>query len=251
MYLKYNLYLKEWYALRTLHNMQQADLVNQIVAKVMAGLPAQMAQQNASVVKPVSHVVPNVSGSIIKPTTLKLDAKIITGDLIEAGFHGQQILEIPAKSLITPSAYDVIRKHKLSLVKPGTVNTIQSAGTIHKIAFSILHQTEISKSLVEYFIKQQSTLVKHLAGNHQEQVENIRSAICRGENQMMIALNKQPHRLACELNRHEQLRAIAIDKRETWEALGNDWRPNVTCITPEQQTFVGLRQLLLAILQTK
>jgi hypothetical protein len=262
--------------------MTQAEFINQIVDRVMASLkasapPVPSAANVKPPVKPTVNqpapvrvfnqqppVASNAFAAIkstgtLKPpvsasqseiiATLKLEEKIVTGDLIKEHYRGQKILEVTPKSLLTPSAEDEIRNYKLTVYRGSQSKSAPVISADKRTIFAVLHQSDVTKSLIDSLVKSQADIRQEILGSEDELRQFVTSTICRGDARYVVAVSNSPHKLACELNRNSQLLAVGCDSEESWQKIKVEMIPNVICLSPLHQSFWNLRRLFQAIMQ--
>ena len=57
---------------------------------------------------------------------LHIDAPVVTGDLLEREYKGERTLSVSPSAILTPTAWDYIRQHRLQLSRGEVVGTAEA-----------------------------------------------------------------------------------------------------------------------------
>ncbi len=237
-------------------------LVESIVVEVMHRLrpmshPVRSdGNRRAGGVSPPVNVVPNhapPTGGLTPParretTTFAVTDRVVTAELLASRLNGQKWAKVAIcpKAVITPSAFDYLRTHKIVWHR----NTAEAAPNPNKpmtrwkalivtATPSVLQAVEHAES--QTFGKQWS---HELLGSADEAVTSATSAINRGEVSGITVFADHAELIACRANRSERVNAAVVSDVQLIPALKQYMNLNLMVVRPSGRSFFELRNLL-------
>ena len=207
----------------------QQELIDRIVREVLKRFST-----SARTVQPVET----------KPqgTEATLNDAVVTADLLTERVNGAATILIGAKSIVTPSAWDLIRSRNLIVKRLARENSgkqrASDSGSNSSLRLIVVDSTSAIEQITGDAISSDCPDdAAELAA------ETIRER--RGETAVVFAV--WSHRVAMLANRHDKVRAAAIDNAVQVRPATKQIRPNVWCIDPRHLSYYELRNLLLSI----
>ncbi|GDY09166.1 hypothetical protein LBMAG52_26520 [Planctomycetia bacterium] len=238
-------------------------LVEKIVGEVMFRLrPASQpvrAEENrraggvsSPVISTQIHAPP--TGGLTPPARLSHGAtfaitdRVVTAELLSSRLNGQKWAKVAIcpKAVITPSAFDYLRTHKIVWHR----NTAEVAPNPNKpmarwkalivtATPSVLQAVEHAES--QTFGKQWS---HELLGSADEAINSATSAINRGEVSGITVFADHAELIVCRANRSERVNAAVVSDVQLIPALKQYMNLNLMVVRPSGRSFFELRNLL-------
>jgi hypothetical protein len=196
--------------------MNQAVLVERVVAEVMKRLVAPASSSDHD-------------GPSLKTGLTLLDA-VITERLLAEKAAGLTVIEVGAKSIVTPAAKDWLRHNHVELRRVAVSSKLpvrQAARLIITAsdALSVRQVVEeIQRTRSNDWSIQTSPVLELAARAHKAISEDKFSAV--------VILSDIPEVVACHANRHEAIRAAAVASIVDIERVQRTLNPNVFVIAP-------------------
>lgn len=223
------------------------QLVEKIVGEVMFRLrPVQTAPRVEGKTAPSA-----VQPSALAPqpsATFPIVDRVVTAELLASRLNGQKWAKVAIcpKAVITPSAFDYLRTHKIVWHR----NTAEAAPNPNKpmtrwkalivtATPSVLQAVEHAES--QTFGKQWS---HELLGGVDEAVSAATSAINRGEVSGISVFADHAELIACRVNRSERVNAAVVSDVQLIPALKQYMNLNLMVVRPSGRSFFELRNLL-------
>ena len=218
-------------------------LVEKIVGEVMFRLrPA--SQPVRAAVAPARP-----SPAAAQPSaTFAVTDRVVTAELLSSRLNGQKWAKVAIcpKAVITPSAFDYLRTHKIVWHR----NTAEAAPHPNKpmtrwkalivtATPSVLQAVEHAES--QTFGKQWS---HELLGGVDEAISAAMSAINRGEVSGITVFADHAELIACRANRSERVNAAVVSDVQLIPALKQYMNLNLMVVRPSGRSFFELRNLL-------
>jgi len=202
-------------------------LIEQIVANVLAQLQPAAASR--------------AEGMASLATEVQLDHPIITADVLEDRVRNGQLVQIGAKSILTPSARDWLRENNIRWQRAGrtSANAVAASRRILLIGTVTPAVRNLREALTGW--KQE------LLGRPAELAEAAVRAIASGDAELVVAVSEAADVVACRANRNDRVRAAVVTSVEHLHLLAEHLGPNVLVINPRGRSFVELRNLLRAL----
>ncbi len=171
---------------------------------------------------------------------------VITADLLAAKAKGQRVVEVGTKAIVTPSAKDWLRQHKVELkrivlsspvlsVRPKRMAIVQTGGAAVERVIEDARRAGVSNWRRE------------LVGPAEDAAKLAISAICRGEAVSVVVFSNQPDKVACLANRNEDVRAVAVFSVADVERVQAALSCNVFVISVGSRSSVELTRQLRSI----
>lgn len=211
------------------------DLIEQIVANVLAELQPAAAKVRAPVEQSLASSQPSSHA-------IELDAAVITADVLEERVRKGQSLRIGNRAILTPSARDWLAQRKIAWTRSSGASTAQA----HSAARWQLIITTATPAVGN--LRQELAGWKtDLLGTPQEAAEQATRAICTGESDGVLALCRAADVVACLANRNPKVRAAVLRSTADLSDLASQLDPNLLVVNPQQKSFVELRNIVRAI----
>jgi hypothetical protein len=183
-----------------------------------------------------------------RSTTFAIVDRVVTAELLASRLNGQKWAKVAIcpKAVITPSAFDYLRTHKIVWHR----NTAEAAPNPNKpitrwkalivtATPSVLQAVEHTES--QTFGKQWS---HELLGGVDEAITAATSAINRGEVSGMTVFADHAELIACRANRSERVNAAVVSDVQLIPALKQYMQLNLMVVRPSGRSFFELRNLL-------
>jgi hypothetical protein len=236
-------------------------LIEEIVGEVMHRLrPASQPVRSdrnrlAGGVSPPVGATSNKSpatGGLTPPAspnnTFAVTDRVVTAELLASRLNGQKWAKIAIcpKAVITPSAFDYLRIHKI-VWNRSTAEAAQDPNKpVTRWKALIVTATPTVMQAVEYtesqtFGKQWS---HELLGGVDEAVSAATSAINRGEVRGLAVFADHAELIACRANRSERVNAAVVSDVQLIPALKQYMNLNLMVARPSGRSFFELRNLL-------
>lgn len=223
-----------------------STVIDQIVSEVLTQL-RQRAGSNSSTGQngqQTGHSKPQREG-------VELTDAVITAETLKKKAEPGGIVHISPKAILTPSARDYLRELKVQVVQ-GTRNTVsQQKSSKHQGVVVASHLPSVVQTFLDELKKQHSSSWKvEIESGTSPVIERARSIICRGESSQVLIFVKQPHRVACSVNRNSQCRAAVVHRGGDVQTVRNEMGANILCIDLEQPSYMELRKIFRAVTET-
>lgn len=208
------------------------DLINQIVANVL-----QQLQSRAETVRPVEPVE-----SPVKHGTV-FSEQVITAELLEGRLNGAARIQIGPKSILTPSAHDLLRSRKVEWSRDGVTAPSASAGGFRWLAV-VASAGPVVQSVIGELKRSGGGWKHELVGLPREAAELSAGAISKAEADGVIVFTDQPEQVACLANRNRKVRAAAVQDVLAVDRVREQLGANLLCVSPQGRTFTELRNIV-------
>lgn len=195
---------------------------------------------------PTSGLTPPVRQE--SSATFAVTDRVVTAELLASRLNGQKWAKVAIcpKAVITPSAFDYLRTHKIVWHR----NTAEAAPNPNKpmtrwkamivtATPSVLQAVEHTEN--QTFGKQWS---HELLGSADEAITGATSAINRGEVSGLAVFADHAELIACRANRSERVNAAVVSDVQLIPALKQYMQLNLMVVRPSGRSFFELRNLL-------
>ena len=183
-----------------------------------------------------------------KPSTFAVTDRVVTAELLASRLNGQKWAKVAIcpKAVITPSAFDYLRTHKIVWHR----NTAEAAPNPNKpmtrwkalivtATPGVLQAIEHAES--QTFGKQWS---HELIDSADEAIAAAMSTINRGEVSGLAIFADHAELIACRANRSERVNAAVVSDVQLIPALKQYMQLNLMVVRPSGRSFFELRNLL-------
>ncbi len=183
-----------------------------------------------------------------RSTTFAIVDRVVTAELLASRLNGQKWAKVAIcpKAVITPSAFDYLRTHKIVWHR----NTAEAAPNPNKpmtrwkalivtATPGVLQAIEHTES--QAFGKQWS---HELLGSADEAIAAAMSTINRGEVSGLAVFADHAELIACRANRSERVNAAVVSDVQLIPALKQYMQLNLMVVRPSGRSFYELRNLL-------
>ena len=239
------------------------QLVEKIVGEVMHRLRPAAQPVRADVDRRTVGVSPLVGStpkhapliSTLTPTvrpkssaTFAIVDRVVTAELLASRLNGQKWAKVAIcpKAVITPSAFDYLRTHKIVWHR----NTAEAAPNLNKpmTRWKALIVTATPNVLQAVEHSESQTIGKQwsheLLGSVDEAVSAATSAINRGEVSGISVFADHAELIACRANRSERVNAAVVSDVQLIPALKQYMNLNLMVVRPSGRSFFELRNLM-------
>ncbi len=183
-----------------------------------------------------------------RPSTFAITDRVVTAELLASRLNGQKWAKVAIcpKAVITPSAFDYLRIHKIVWHR----NTAEAASDpnrpITRWKALIVTATPAVMQAVEYLESQTcgKQWSHELLGNVDEAVSAATSAINRGEVSGLAVFGDHAELIACRANRSERVNAAVVSDVQLIPALKQYMNLNLMVVRSSERSFFELRNLL-------
>ncbi len=221
-------------------------LVAKIVGEVMHRLRpvAQSVRPEPTAPRAVLPSAPSIQSS----TTFAITDRVVTGELLASRLNGQKWAKVAIcpKAVITPSAFDYLRSHKIVWHR----NTAEAAPNPNKpiTRWKALLVTATQNVLQAIEHTENQTFGKQwsheLLSTADEAVSNATNALCRGEASGIVVFAEHAELICCRANRNEKVNSAVVSDVQLIPALKQYMNLNLMVVRPTGRSFFELRNLL-------
>lgn len=222
-----------------------AEAIQAAPKKVLAPIPA-------AVVAPVPTAAPAGPFSPITSAPISLTDRVITGDLLaeKVKAKGAQLV-VGAKAVLTPTALDYIRIHRLELVRlTGSADKKTASGPTASARWKLV-VVRSSPAIEKLYAELGSGWSREMLGCPDDAATLAITELSRGGVEGLVILATQTHRAACRANRNEAVRAAAVHDAASIKLARTQMRLNVIAIDPTSKTYFELRNIFAAFTAPK
>lgn len=217
-------------------------LVDQIVSAVLARL-GESTPARAAADRPPAPPTAAVRAN----GPLVLDDAVVTAETLEQRLNGHAQLTIGRRTILTPSARDVLRARGIDWSRR-TGSKPADSGTGAGTWLAIISRTTPA---VEQLIAESAAVWRsELSGTAEEAAGRAIAAACRGEAAGVVVFSDRPEAAACRANRNPGIRAAAVLDAAGVAAAVRNMGANVLCFDPEGRSYFDLRNILRAFTAT-
>lgn len=174
---------------------------------------------------------------------ISLNAKVITGDLLESTVNGTKNVTIGQQAVLTPSARDIIRQRGITIQR-GTESTSAAATSNRWHAIVVKSTPALEGALSDAMNSSEMLSGRKLVGSNDEAAQTVINDICRAEADGVVVFSEHPQLVACLSNRNRSVRAAIADNAATIKAVSKAMSANVFCVNPVDQPWFHLRNIL-------
>ena len=235
-----------------------ADLT--LVDRIVRGVLSQLGQPNAADAAPVPSAssLPSLPSTKPSPSAadnrqgrsppisapaagevaaVSFDNGVLTAELLlERVQSGQQIL-IGPRTILTPSAQDLIRAKRIQVQRRGAA---AATNVIAGVAVVCKNPPALDRLLTE----SATSWKRLLSGKTTEGVERVVNGLSRGEFGQAVLFVGDPAFAACQANRHSGLFAATLQSAGEVKRLQAQMPVNCWCIDPGESSLFELKNLL-------
>jgi hypothetical protein len=225
----------------------EPTLIDQIVVEVLSQLRQRInSARDSSSTKGVSSPAPTLS---LTPIEL-LDA-VITEETLKQRADAGGSIRVLATAILTPSARDYINTHQIALHRHERNEHAGASSSLKPGTIIAAYLPEVARSLIAVLNKPSwSSWAVEMESGVEQVVDRARSVICRGEFQQALVFVKQPHKVACLVNRNSNCRAAVVNSGAEVRRARTEFAANVICVNLQQPTFMGLREIVRTCAET-
>lgn len=215
------------------NNLSQVD-VAAIVQEVLRRLERMGTAGETN--EPSSSTAPQGSND----RQLRCAMPVISVQALADRLDGVRQVVVSQRAIVTPAARDEFRDRGIELVRSASVTGDSATGD------SATGDSEMSDSAMgECLVAGDVAMVNHEQArsiHSDEQWATFFSTVVDGE-RVALAICRRPHRTACLANRHDQLRAVAVEELGCLERIVQEANANVVCIHASLWRRTSLRLL--------
>lgn len=224
-----------------------STVIDQIVVEVLTQLRQRVGSANSVETNRQTPASPEENA--VK--RVELTDAVITAETLKMTGQKGGVVNASLNAIITPSARDYLREFKVQLVQGPSYTTIEQNTSSKRGTIVASHLPSIVQTLLDEVKRQYaSTWNVEIESGNSEVVERTRSLICRGESSQVIVFVKQPHHVACLVNRNSQCRAAVVRQVMDVQTVRADMGANVICVDLGQPTYMELRRIFRAVSET-
>lgn len=204
----------------------------------------------ANVLEQLQPAVPRVMtevSPVTKSTTVRLPIAVITADILSAAVKPGQSVQIGLKSLLTPSAKDWLKQHRIDWQRSADVTKAVEIAAMSgrgQLLLSTVNSTV--RGAADSVFRGLPHWSRHIGGTAQEIVETAKQAITTAECELVIITSRDAELVACLANRNPAIRAAVGNSFDHVRRVDASLSPNVIVVDPTERSFVELRNLFRA-----
>lgn len=201
----------------------------------------------ASVLEQIQPATPRAvteAATTPKFTAVALTDAVITADVLSAIVKPGQSVQIGTKSLLTPSAKDWLKQHRIDWRRGVTDTTLASSAATSirgQLLLSTVNATV--RGAADSVFRGLSHWTRSIGGTAKEAVETATRSIATAECDRVIVTSRDADLVACLANRNLAVRAAVVTSTDHVRRLEASLSPNVIVIDPTERSFVELRNL--------
>lgn len=180
-------------------------------------------------------------------TSVRLDAKVVTEDTLEASVNGHVVVEVDARTIVTPTGRDWLRRRNVELIR-GNSSTTSVAAEQRKPAGVAIVQTssDAVEKAIDHFASSAGWRQERV-GSREDAVRLARAA-ATGDTSPVVVISAEPEAVACDANRDPKIRAAVIDDAATVGRVKESMQGNLFVVSPSGRSFFELRHLLHSLI---
>lgn len=216
--------------------MTTADqaFIEQIVASVLAQLQPPAAPRSTT--PTASAAPPSAPGA----GPIELLAAVLTAEQLAERVRPGQAVRIGARTLLTPTARDWLKTHKVSWSRLSP-NAVVSGGNWQLLASTV---TPAVRTLQDAVRRESPGWKQSLVGSATEAADAAVRAVTTAEVHGVLVITSQPEAVACLANRSPKIRAAVVTSADQLRLLAASLGPNVLAANPAGRSFIDLRNLV-------
>jgi len=238
---------------RIVQNVLKQISPSRAVARTAQPTPAAAAKATLpATTVPAGPFSPLTAISPVTASPVSLADRVITGDLLAEKVKGKGTqLVVGAKAVLTPTALDYIRIHRLELVRStGASDKKSAAGTATTAKWKLV-VVRSSPAAEKLYGELGAGWSREMLGCPDDAATLAITELSRGGTEGLVILATQTHRAACRANRHEAVRAAAVHDAASIKMARTQMRLNVIAIDPTSKTYFELRNMFAAFTAPK
>lgn len=181
------------------------------------------------------------------------DAVVTAAVLERAGLADGGVLVVGTKAVLTPSAHDWLRQHRVTWRRgeatiPVTTTPALEQAARPTVRWQVLASTMTAtvRSLLEQIAVSHGGWKRALSGDVHETAAATVQMIQRGETERVLVVAGAADVLACRVNRHVGIRAAVVHSAEHLRAVHPELSPNVVILNPHAKSLMDLRHIVQA-----
>lgn len=227
--------------------MLDSATVDQIVANVLKQLSAGGAAAAGQEMRDERQEPATASGSRLSSLVTHLSDRIITGDLLKEKATGATQIVIPAKAILTPTAHDFLKAHRVQVTRGGGAASAVKSGDASLTTWKLITVTS-TPAVARLSGELGAGWSREILGCPDDAASLAISSICRGDAGGIVILSKQHFRAACRANRNDKVRAVPISSPAEVKTAREQLRLNVIAIDPTNRSYFELKNILGAFI---
>lgn len=199
----------------------------------------------------------NKSGaSSPEESDVEVNEKVVTALTLDAITRGSRVV-VGTKAIVTPAAWDVAKERGIKIQRQAATTPAKSAERDGSVAAKshdrtveasqlliVVQNPEAVERLCEGLDK---TWKRELVGCPDDAAKLAIGELARGSVKTAVILAEQTFRAACLANRHESVKAAAVQDVLEIKLARKQLRVNTWCVNPTSRTWYELRNMMLAI----
>lgn len=213
----------------------ETELIERIVHEVLRrlGTPAETLRSNGS-----------------ESGLLEINDAVVTGDLLAERVNGTTALKLGSKTVLTPSARDFIRANQLDVHRgdsrpdsPPAKNSGRSASATSAAVRVLVvdNSAALDRALDDLALTAEKFDCPDAAA------ETAAEAIQRRDVHTVLLFASWNHRAAMLANRHDKVRAAAVNDAGRIAAAHKQMKPNVWCLDAGTGSYFELRNQIRSL----
>lgn len=213
------------------------QLVDQIVARVIATLAVRGDESE-----------PPLQNQQASENVIGLNHGVITASIVEEEVGEVASIIVSEKSIVTPGAQDALRERGITWKTGSAVSRDQMKPAANSRLLIVEQATTPVWTAARKMILEPHGPTGVNAGDTKQIAEIAVKHVQQSNNAIAIIATATPHRIACELNRDEKLRAVVMCGDHGIEP---DFVPNAFCLSPEGKSVMELRRMLKFVVDSQ
>jgi hypothetical protein len=185
-----------------------------------------------------------------KSTVVALPDAVITADVLSAVIKPGQSVQIGIKSLLTPSAKDWLKQHRIDwhrrAMAPKSASTTPPPLRCQLLLSTV---TATVRGAADSVFRALPNWSRSMGGSAKEVVETATRSITTAECNRIVITSRDADLIACSVNRNQAVRAAVAMSAEHVRRLDASLSPNVIVVDPTERSFVELRNLFRSCAQ--
>lgn len=211
--------------------MTQQVLIEQIVQDVMRRLMPNTATAPASPATDNGHEAVLVDS-------------VITADLLAENFSGRKQITVTPKAIVTPSARDWLRHHRVTLIRGAESKAIRHTRESDRLVLTHSADQTIDRVLEEATRPTNGGWNRKSVSCAEEAAKKVIGEFRRESSQVIVVLTSEPEVVACLANRNEKVRAAVVADAAAVARVKSRLNGNVFVVDPTGRSFFELRNIL-------
>lgn len=225
---------------------------DQLIESIVAGVMDRLRERNAlaTTAAPVLHAKPSNTPAAPDQAAAKSDepvrimSRVVTEAVLEDQLAGRRHVQFTANSVLTPTARDYLRIHKIEWSRGAARGGHTVTADTFRVLAILVHEAEALQAILRDRLPDAR---QELLGCVDDAARLAASELARGAVETVFIFARQTHRAVCLANRQRAVRAAAPRDLMDISLIQGQLRVNTWCLDPTGRGPFELRNMLKRI----